>query len=346
MVIHVCKFDINNTSRIQMQTRWDAGRFLVLGRNVSGNHSINESQSMELRWLSILRTIRLRPVCYVFHEQSTLLYLLMMVLLRRLLSLNVKIVYDMHDLNEEEMSLSYRYIRYLVCYCLEYVVSILDVNIITVSNGLKDMFYARYRYCKDVNVVYNISADVKAADLADRDYSGKIIYFGQIDLTRVTMRLLSNIEKNGLTIYLHGTVNDNLETGRLLKRYVDFGTVKMMGPYKASDLSFLNGYSYSVIDYSLNDTSNIKYCLPNKLFQSIRYGLVCLVSDNLQEVGELFNDYTNNVVMMKNSDNIGDIIKNSEDGSGINIDCDNSVNDYLDKLVLRSRNNYLNAVSS
>lgn len=282
-VFHVYKGDASSSSRIKMQLSWVPG--CVLDRA--------DSDLM----LSVFRVLRQKSGVMVFHGQSTLPYLLISWIFIRLANRKFSFVYDMHDLNERPLlGVLSSVLRYRIFYFCEFLLVKARVPIITVSKGLSRIFYKRFG-CSP-KVVYNVAFEVEQDGLARgevvaaRERAG-LVYFGLLKPDRVPLSLareIFQVEENGV-FDLYGRVpkGNFSKYASELEELVSQTSLRLCGPYKPEAMGFLEKYRYSWLCFE-SDRLNIRYCMPNKLFQSLSAGLCCVISDCLVEARTLFGD--------------------------------------------------------
>lgn len=282
-VFHVYRGDASSSSRIKMQLSWVPG-------------SVFDKAESSLM-LSLLRVLRKSPGVMVFHGQSTLPYLLISWIFIRLTSRRFSFVYDMHDLNEKPIRGGLRSVlRYQVFYFLEFLLVKSGVSIITVSKGLSRIFYKRFRYSP--KVVYNVAFEVEQDRLFSdavggaRERSG-LVYFGLIKPDRVPLflaREVIQVEGQGVfDVYGRVPIGSFGIYASELEKLASDTALRLCGPYKPEAMGFLEKYRYSWLCFE-SDRLNIRYCMPNKLFQSLSAGLCCVISDRLVEARTLFGD--------------------------------------------------------
>lgn len=261
-----------------MQLRWDRG--LV----------VDQGSFLSLVW-QIIRIIKFEtaPV-FVFHMQSSLPLLVATRVLLLLMGKTTRLVYDIHDLLERPRDRSrYRYLRYVILYGLEALTFRWNVRILTVSRGLSRIYYLRYQ--RSPVVVYNIPR-MAATKLQTQKKRSGVVYFGQISAARLSIKTLEEIAIKFGEIHVHGVFSKGVdpEYMRDLRRMVDKQQVVLHGRYDPDDLSFLDKYNVSLMLFS-KGRNNIRFCMPNKLFQSLARGVPCMISESLREVQLSFRNF-------------------------------------------------------
>lgn len=282
-VVHVYRGDAAASSRIQMQLGWCGGD--VIDEKVVG---------------FLRRVVEIffgSKRALVFHGQSTLPYLILAILFRFVFRREWRIVYDMHDLNEPPLKRSVRAVlRYRLFYFLEYLVSKLGIQVITVAKGLARIFFLRFRVSPQV--VYNVAFEVDrdrergSSGLVLDDRAG-IVYFGLIKPDRIPLEWVSEVcraqEDGVFDVYGRVPKGDFAAYSAALEQLASQTSLRLCGPYKPEAMGFLEKYRYSWLCFE-SDRLNIRYCMPNKLFQSLSAGLCCVISDRLVEARTLFGD--------------------------------------------------------
>lgn len=270
---------------------------------------------------------------YIFHQQVKLPSLLLSWALNRVLRRDHILVYDMHDLAEKSPRMRVGGLLYLrISLIMEWLVARLGISVITVSKGLADIYCERTGRETCIYIVYNIPQENKVVKVKD-GRSNKLVYFGQINSDRVDLKLFRSLVSKGYSIDLYGyfSSGEPLFQKELLA-IIRQGEGQYHGIYYPDHSEFLEGYFGCLLVYESN-LNNIKYCLPNKLFQALDYGLVCIVSSSLIEATELFGS-TNFVIKFDEMNKLCD--------SHLNVDC---LNIKLAKMKEISRNNFISALS-
>lgn len=264
MIYHIYKGDPKYSSRINEQLSIDKGK-------VVESHSYFSFLFLH----KLIKRSRHGDV-FVFHQQRTLLSMLAFYLLSR----KVLVVYDMHDLNEYKSRFSIKErMFFFLSYFLEWVLSFTKVEVITVSKGLSRVLYKRYGISSSVFQSIPLSILSSKPKQVDRNIKS-CVYFGVINKERLPVELIEKITNLGLTIDLYGVFPCKEYESKLLS----FSNVRYLGKYNNENVRGLIGsYLFSLI-YIENEYVNIRYCLPNKLFQSFSAGVPCFVSHNLREV--------------------------------------------------------------
>lgn len=247
--------------------------------------------------VSVLRVLLRQSGVMIFHGQSTLPYLLLSWIFACLTNRKLCFVYDMHDLNEMPLRWALRSVlRYRIFYFLEFLLVKTGVPVITVSKGLSRIFYMRFGFSPKVvhNVAFEVDQDgLSRGALAARKERTGLVYFGLLKPDRVPVRLVREIlrlEENGIfDVYGRVPKGDFDAYSAELDRLASQTSLRLCGPYRPEAMGFLEKYRYAWLCFE-SDRLNIRYCMPNKLFQSLSAGLCCVISDRLVEARTLFGD--------------------------------------------------------
>lgn len=339
--VHVCKFDPRFSSRLLLQMEWDE-HSIVLCRYEYNNKTnlvgINKKkyEFIYLTLRSLLDTIKKIEGTYIFHMQSSLTYLLVTLAVRILRKKNIKIIYDLHDINDCQRGVTYGYFRFLIFYIIEWMIAFMNVSIITVSPGLSRIMFQRYGI--KAKIVYSIHPRIEIGQTKRK--GNNLLYFGLLNNDRLPIKYLNYFGENSISIDFYGRLfaaeQNYIE---LTERLKEDRIINDMGEYEPENLEFLLNYQYCLLLFE--KTLNHEFCLPNKLFQALRYGLCVVISPSLVEILELFRDFPDFVISIKKEDDLKFLLNSKK-----KTDCERvrDVNDYLDVLIRESRNRYLSAL--
>lgn len=229
---------------------------------------------------------------FIFHQQRCLLNLLLFYLLAGVLSNErVNIIYDIHDLHERKTLRSLKLkVSFWLFFSLEFLVFKIPIRYMTVSRGISLIYYKRFK--KKVAVVRNIpSPSNPLSPVAQRVGERVLVYFGAINEKRLPLETVRFFVEKGYKIDIYGkyiAANDGFRED--LESLVGKRGGKYCGSYTPGNLGGkLDGYSASLMIFD-DSLLNIRYCLPNKLFQSIDMRLPCIVSPNLYESKLIFKN--------------------------------------------------------
>ncbi|MEX1221496.1 MAG: hypothetical protein WEA82_05230 [Idiomarina sp.] len=282
-VIHVCATSTAKGSRVEAQRQ-------VVDSDVVALSSMLPSGRL------ICHLIKNKKSTYIFHEQYTLINLFFIYLLSILFRKKNEFIYDIHDVLRKKPTVSFK--AKLAFYPLMIIEcwAIARIKILTVSRGLAE--YYRIRSEKNIGVFYNLIPTDGALDgqkfpvyMSSRRAGNKAIYFGQIYESRITISDIKSLSEQGLSVSLSGRfpASASTEYQRNIIAEIEKSGGQFLGEYSPSNLNFLKDFDYSIMLFG-EKSENIVHCMPNKLFQSLSYGLTCLVSPHLIEIISEFYD--------------------------------------------------------
>ena len=277
MIYHVLRSEFNQATRVKNQISIDKGMVLEKQKLIS----------FELISL-VLKEPSLKVL--VFHQQSNLINLCLVLVLIFITKKNVNVIYDMHDLNELRSPITVKkIIRYRVNAVLERVVCRKVNKTITVSDGLSNIIDELYGISSAV--FYNIPKNFAMAQSFERKKSNRAVYFGMIYEERLPISLLKEMVSHGFVIDIYGKFSNDHKYNIKFESFIKKSqSVAYCGQYTSEDIveKLAGGlYKYSLM-YFDSEYDNFRYCLPNKLFQSLEAGLISLTSSNLIELNGLF----------------------------------------------------------
>lgn len=278
-VIHVCSASTARGSRIEAQVQAVEADVIALG-------------SMLPKLSLVSKLAKNKNSTFIFHEQYSLVTLFIVYITSFFLSRKNNFIYDIHDILRKKSSapLKAKLIFYPLYFLESWVLKRGPIKLVTVSSGLAD--YYKELSERTVEVFYNL---IPGHFLPSKEDSEKridqAIYFGQIYEARITSEDVRKLSKQGLSVSLSGRfpASSTEKYRQELLHEVDKSGGKFLGEYAPSDLDFLKQFSYSIMLFG-ETSENIIHCMPNKLFQSLSYGLTCLVSPHLKEVISNFYD--------------------------------------------------------
>ncbi len=336
MIYHVYKTDCYKASRVMMQSNWTVNNTFI-HRSLS-----YKGLSVRLGFFNIFKVaIGLsKEDVLVFHAQSSLPYLLFCKFVCILFFKNSSLVYDMHDLHElgNERSI-YSRVRYFILLWLEYIVFKIDsIKKITVSNGLSEVVSVKYRAEKP-RVVYNCSFEIVDNIKPVSERGNNVLFFGTQE--RFPLGLLDVLQDNNMKLDFYGR-GVSYEWLRKINKNYDERLVNIYGEYSPDSLSFVSDYKVALNFFPKNDSLNFKYSLPNKLFQAIAMGATVVVSENFNEMIELFSD-VQYAVVSATEENFVDVVTDIVNNKTME-DAKRGMLKLLD-LKKKSMNNYKEQVS-
>ncbi|WP_375321591.1 hypothetical protein [Aliivibrio logei] len=283
MVIHLYRGDSTLSNRLQSQIALDDGiiidnvRYLSI---VSIYHIIRKYSNSTL----------------IVHQQSNLLNLLFICLLNFVFQRNINIIYDIHDLIELKSKGYKARVALFLSFIFESIVFRLNIKFLTVSSGLSRVLYCKYK--RSVSVYYSMPNPKHITYQEDDKKEETIVYFGIINETRLSIEVIEKICNAGIKLDIYGYFSrESIEYQLEIKKLIDRGVIQLKGKYKPDNIgNIVSKYPVSLMLFESNSI-NIRYCLPNKLFQSISSGVPCVILDNLFEVNLKFKK-TGGVVLL------------------------------------------------
>ncbi|GEM_PF-4122979 len=327
-----------------MQRNWDSGKVIFICRN--GNFTATNARKWgvhfrELSLWNLLKSIDQNTTRIVFHAQASLPYLIISLLLIRLKKWKVELVYDIHDMHEQQHGSIKVWVRWLILGAAELLVLCLfKIRAITVSESIAKEIARRYK-CAQPDVCLNVSPNQKSPESHKLLSEPRIVYFGNFGRFheyRISSQTLETLEREKVSIDFHGHIDPEYQNK--LAGYAERGVIRLHGEYRPEDLSFLYNYNFAILDYASSPSCNVRFCLPNKIFQALGHGLTVLVSPNLEQARQLFAKVPFAVVQLPpNYKKVREFLENiiRERPS----EYYDMVNGYLDKLADMSRLSYL-----
>lgn len=312
-VIHVTKVPLNRSSRILSQI------------DIAPYDS--EVLYLDDFFKSIKFLLKLRNQNIIFHQQASLMVMIMIIVFNSFLKNKNNIIYDVHDLVIFDYAGIYMRLRACFIYLLERIVMLSNVKVITVSYGLAKIIKERYN--KEALIVYNFpenytgQSSVNNSEKVGLDFI-RPCYFGIIDEKRIPLNIfdkISKIIKRKVDIY--GYVSPISKFSFNEAEYLSY-----KGRFNPNDMKFLKNYNLLIFVTDKELNLNYKYCMPNKVFQAVENGLDLLVSDFFEEILLTFNDTIVPHVL-------------TSDISGMKYLSCAKVSERLDDLFLISERNFL-----
>jgi len=203
-------------------------------------------------------------------------------------TIQVPVVVDMHEYAPLEMEEDWRFRVFLMTYykwlCARYLPRASRIS--TVSNGLANEF--RRVFGVDCSVILNARREL---DIRTRPsvfpplrlvHSGLAAKARRLEVMIDAVRDLRNVE---LDLYLVPAPRQSRTLNRLKRRASQTGNVRVMDPVLSDDLPTVISNYHLALVYLAPSSFSLKYCMPNKLFDSIQ-ARVGIVSSPLPDVVE------------------------------------------------------------
>jgi len=156
--------------------------------------------------------------------------------------------------------------------------------VITVSDGMSQLF-GRLLHTSRVHLVSNntyFTSDTQAIkNQTGRGEGVKLVYFGQVNEDRISVEVLDVVARcPGVTLDLWGYSTTGWD--EILRAHLQSQgntRVRIRGAFRPQELQDILGqYHYALFPFEIK-TYNMEYCMPNKLFQALAFGLPVIASD-------------------------------------------------------------------
>ncbi len=244
---------------------------------------------------STLRLIQTRADIYHAHDVSGLLPCYIAASLRR-----KPLIFDSHELPLGYMSIRSRWLLALLAHLLAHSVPHC-AEVITVSSPIAQEISKRYRVPR-VSLIRNVPAyrDVPKGDRLRQHiglspetrlvlYQGGLLHNRSLDKL---VRAAPFLDPNIIIVLMgpgEGSIQSELEA--LINSEGVNDRVKILPPVPYEELlDWTASADIGLIVYPLDDSLNIRWCLPNKLFEYLMAGLPVL-SSHLDAVVEVIKTY-------------------------------------------------------
>ena len=312
---HIYKTDCVGSSRVMLQSGWEDGRSVFIHHVKPGRPATVPEKPFALR--SILDAMKAskggKPPRFVFHAQSSLPLLLLSYLLRRFFGgRDALFVYDIHDLHEGGEpyrtlgeKIRYGFFRHHILALLERIVlGLRGVRALTVSSGLSRTT-ADWYGCPAPAVVHSAMYPRRdASELQAMPRHAKaLLFFGTPE--RLPVDLIDAIGAAGLELHLYGRFKGREGVEEQLGRALP-DHVKVFGEYSPDDLDFVGTYPYLLLFKPSDRRLNFRYSLPNKMFQSLGYGVSLILSENFEEMAEVLSPVPGAATVLRDSSDLAE----------------------------------------
>ncbi|MCH8492479.1 MAG: hypothetical protein LAT53_04510 [Idiomarina sp.] len=320
IIYHVSTQATSRGSRVSYQmSLYKDSRIIIIPNRFSFNHEL-------------FRVLFSPNSTVVFHQQAMLPQLLLSVILQRFKCFKANLVYDIHDIHN--LGFDWKNIRKLTSFFTKLFEPLIirRVKVITVSRTLKRSLFSRYGVT--ARVVYNMGCD-GLYSIRNNNKSDRCCYFGLISPNRICIDELRTIQRLGIAIDLYGVFSSKVSTKwkSLILELIGSNGGEFKGPYSPDDMEFLLNYSFSYMAFP-STSINIMGSMPNKLFQSLSYGLTCLVYPHQKETVDEF----------ESTGYIIELSKFSEQNSGFR-NC-KGLEEKLELFSTKSKRNFLSMLDT
>jgi glycosyltransferase involved in cell wall biosynthesis len=248
-------------------------------------------------WRLFLRLLRLNPDIFHPHQHSSLLITCLWLLFSQ-----KPVVFDPHDMHihdENRRGLQVRSKRWLEQFVIRW-----SRAVAVVSDGMRTFYQTNYPD-KPIYLLPNLPTlnhdspgnipdGHKVFPLMDsaKDMI-KLVYAGLIKPERLPLEVIKTIggSKRPITLDIFGFSSTGYDA--VISRYIQeerFHNVSLQGPYNESDvIERIRPYHYFVLPFQIVD-ENIRYCMPNKIYQALAAGLP-IIASNMVEISKLVENH-------------------------------------------------------
>lgn len=257
-------------------------------------------QAKTLSFNAIRKISRVGGNTFVAHEQGSLVYLLFSIVCSMFYRKKNNFAYDIHDImyfpNIKYVDV-FVFLKKSINLILERIVFALPfIKLMSVTEGLSEYYYRRYG--KRPAVVRNVSVPItfpRVRKFPSKLAAVKFVYFGFP--TIFPFHLLDSIRLLGIVINYYGPALESMKKNDIFCQ--GYGSAYAMyernkdliiqhGEFNQDDLSFLVEYDMLVISDN-ERSSNIKWSLPNKIFQALAHGMSVLAIGDFEEARNFFS---------------------------------------------------------
>jgi glycosyltransferase involved in cell wall biosynthesis len=220
------------------------------------------------------------------------------------------VVFDPHDMHIHDKNK--RSILVILKRWLDNLVANRSGAILVVSEGMRDVYKQKYPD-KPIYILPNLPASLDKTNTqieqSKKNYARtvkpaqpiQLVYAGLIKRDRLPLELIEIIGEQDkvVSLDLFGFSPDDYEdTIHHLVHEKGFKNILFHGPYNESDIvSQLLQYDYFILPFRIQ-SDNIRYCMPNKIYQALAAGLPIIASDMVEvsklvidnEIGYIFKD--------------------------------------------------------
>lgn len=297
-VVHLIKRDVAKSSRVLMQCYWYSNS-IVLHK---GRRPAKGIKVFKLTLLGVVKAAIAGRNVFVVHEQGALWYLWVARIISFLAKNKNVFVFDIHDILERVTWRKvgfYYFIKNRVNLILERL-TLRDsaIRLVTVSAGLSNLYYLR---CGRMpSVVRNVPSPIDLKDNGSirkdiNNLKEPFVYFGFA--SRFPFKLLPIVDALGERIFYYGpNIGDSKnfvdsmrldsEFHELLNSHRDL--IVERGEFVQEELKGILGRHRFLLICDNENTDNIKWSLPNKIFQALAAGLKVVACGNFEEARDFF----------------------------------------------------------
>lgn len=263
---------------------------------------------------------------------SDYLYLLPLQLLGR------KLIYDFRGFaSYESYYRNNSLIKFLIIFFIEFICYISASYVFTVSNKFRDVLKKKFFFKRNIHVVPCLISQDNISIKEVSDSNSKFVFIGSLNHWQkidTIINIFNNINFNGK--YTLSIITNDLELAgkHIGSEYQHISCFKLD---KIAIKDILKNYDYGFLirdNILLNNVSS-----PIKFLEYCASGVIPILSDNIGDYSKIVED--NNIgIVLKDSDNLEDMLKNIESIRDIKIKCKKFSLDYTwEKYLQNNLNN-------
>jgi hypothetical protein len=280
-VVHVIRYELKTTSRVQAQIRLDKGSVL------------ESAKFLDIKKLFLLAKTSRPGDVIIFHQHCMVLNILIFSIM---FGSKFRCIFDIHDIHDRMGSFPWswgakKWIKHLICSFAECLVAKAKVEFMTVSKGLVDYYATKYQreiflFFSTPRIECQSEKELVVEKFEEKRF--RLVYFGVITEARFPLEKISALVGMGFYIDVFGELSGNNEYRKEFEALLKTGGVCYRGSYEGSGIvKELYRYFAMILLFDSTDY-NIVHCMPNKLFQALEANLLCIVSENLSEIRKTF----------------------------------------------------------
>lgn len=282
-----------------MQCRWDMSP-LVLHRGPKLEEPI---QALPLNLVNIWSKTKGKEIKVLIHEQGALIYLLLIKLISAIRRHRIELIYDIHDIMEPlalEKNSFFNFMKNRTNLYLEKMaMRFMKIRCITVSQGLSKYYDMQGSKPNIVRNIPEVKIDIYREKSSFTYGDSKFCYFGYLSI--FPFEVLNELEATSQKIDHYGPtfetlMNIDLRTTNGQSAYHLFDRFRNVlqehFEFTQSSMDFLRAYDFLII--SMNEqTDNLRYSLPNKVFQALANGLRVIAFGDFVELKDFLSGFPN-----------------------------------------------------
>jgi glycosyltransferase involved in cell wall biosynthesis len=240
-----------------------------------------------------LRLLRLDADLFHPHQHSSMLVTCMWLLLT-----GKPVVFDPHDMHIHNRNK--RGISVILKRWLEKFIANRASALLVVSEGMRDLYKRKYAG-RLVYLLPNLPAHLDKGISSIKPCEGdtqqrseparsiRLVYAGLIKPERLSLEVIEIVGTIGKQVRLDIFGFSPNRYDEVVRNYIQkngFTNIKLRGRYSETDIvSDLREYDYFILPFRIQN-DNIRYCMPNKVYQALAAGLP-IIASNMVEVGHL-----------------------------------------------------------